>query len=186
MAQLGSLFWQKKFWNSPKYAQVLVVACQLWQNLNIFIVTKLLKKKIGRKLKKLNMWQLKNSNCDITKMVRTHSQIVIKLKKFKLWQNWNTLIVTKPKLKLWQNKKSNWDKTEQLKLWQNSKNQIVKNKTSTAWIVTKPKLWDNSNCDKTQIESKLQLKLRQDSKTQIVPKLKHLNCDKTNNSSCEK
>ena len=44
-------------------------------------------------------------------------------------------------------------------------------------IVTKLKLWQNSNCDKTQNVTKL--KLWPSSKTQIVTKLKKSNCDKT-------
>ena len=58
-----------------------------------------------------------------------------------------------------------------LKLWQNSN-------CDKTQIVTKLKLWQNSNCDKTQIvkNSKTQnvrkkLKLWQNSKTQIVTKL---------------
>ena len=57
--------------------------------------------------------------------------------------------------------------------------------------MTKLKMWQNSNCDKTQILIKLKirqnsncdrttkLKFLQNSKTQFVTKLKNSNCDKT-------
>ena len=38
---------------------------------------------------------------------------------------------------------------------------------------------NKSNCDKTQILTKLKKKLGQNSKTQIVTELKNSNCDKT-------
>ena len=74
-------------------------------------------------------------------------------------------------------KNSNSDKTQKLKLWQNSKTQI-------GTKLKKIKLWqnlicdNNSNCDKTQIVTKL--------KTQILTKLKNSICDKTLNSNCGK
>ena len=74
-----------------------------------------------------------------------------------------TQIVTK--LKLWQN--LNCDKTQIVtkhKLWQKSKGEDKKNQ--------KLEIYQNSNCDKTQ-----ELKSWQNSKFQIVTKLKNSNCD---------
>ena len=124
---------------------------------------------------KLKLWQNQNSD---------------KTMKFKLWQNLKTVGVTTfhfnsivTKLKY-----SNYDKkSRNIKWWQNLQKKI---------LFTKPK---NSNSDKTQ------LKVWQNSKSQIVtqlkkqhnPKLKYhktqaetviklkkSNCDKTLNSNC--
>ena len=76
-----------------------------------------LKKSNGDKTQ-LKLWQnTKNSNCDKTQIV-TKLKIERKkistqnVKRFKLWQNLRTQILTKLK-------NSNYDKTQKLKLWQN-------------------------------------------------------------------
>ena len=121
------------------------------------------------------MTKLKNSNGDKTKKKSNcdknqklllwqnlkKTNVVTKLK---LWQNSNcdkTPIVTK--LKMWQN--SNCDKTQKSKIVHLLKTQIVMKlktqivmklensnceKNSKAQNVTKLKLWQNSNCDRTQ------------------------------------
>ena len=97
------------------------------------------------------MIKLRNSNCDIKK-------------------NSNCDETQKPKMKL---KNSNGDKTQKFKWWQNSKTKIVKklnnsncDKTLKTQVVTKLKLWQNPNWDKTQV-------------LHIVIKLNYSNCDKT-------
>ena len=82
-----------------------------WLKLKTQNVTKLKNTNCDKTKKKL--WQLKNTNCDHSK-----TQIVTKLKKFKLWQNSKFQIVTNPY-------PSNCDKTPKLKLWQNLKINIV-------------------------------------------------------------
>ena len=87
--------------------------------------------------------KLKNSSCDKSQT----NQIVMKLKKLNLWQNSSTQIVMK--LKNWYSEKT-----------QNSKYKKIKKKTQ---IVTKlkktqkHKLVQKSNCDKTQIVTKVKL-----------------------------
>ena len=74
------------------------------------------------KLKKMNpnVTKLKNSKCDKTQ--------ILKIRRFKMWQNSNTQNFTKFKLKVWKNsvnskfKNSKCDKTQKLKMWQKFKN----------------------------------------------------------------
>ena len=75
--------------------------------------------------------------------------------------------------KLWKKNSNCGEKTQTLKLWQKSKNQIVTQ-------------LENSNCDKTQIMTKLKnqmvTKLKKNqivSGKKIVTKLKNSNCVKT-------
>ena len=157
---------------------------------------------------KPKLWQIvikiKNSNCDKTKKKsnfdktkknlncdKTQSE---KHKKLKLGPNSETEIVTNLK-------NSKCDKTQKLKWWpyQNCKKKKVKNshcdktffsfttflsheivflKKSKNQIVTTLK---NSNCVKTQ-----KLKLRQNSKTQVVTKVKNQILTKIKNSNCDK
>ena len=75
-----------------------------------------------------------------------------------MWQNSKTQIVRK-KLKWWQN--SNFDKSQ---------------------VVTKPKLWHNSHCEKKKnlkILNVTKHQLWQNSRTQIMTKIKNSNYDKT-------
>ena len=79
------------------------------------------------------MAKLKNLKCD-------------KTQKNKLWQNLKTQIVTNLKY-------SNCDKSQILKSWQNFLFLFLQNSNTqivTTEIVTIIKLWQNSNCDKTQ------------------------------------
>ena len=106
--------------------------------------------------------------------------LTLKTQKIKLW--WNSKIQIVIKLK-----NSNGDKTPKLKLWKNPETQIVtKQKKITCdltQIVTKLKLGQNSNFDKTQIVIKLKtkkkIKLWQNSKTKFLTKLKNSISDKT-------
>ena len=108
------------------------------------------------------------------------TQIVTKLKQIKLWQNWKT--------KMWQKSKAQIVTSQKLKLGHNSETLIVTVFTvvtvvtffSFFWNCDKTqklKLWpklNKSNCDKTQKD-----KLWQNSKTQILTKIKNSICDKT-------
>ena len=102
-------------------------------------------------------------------MENSKSQIVTKTQKLLLWQKSEFPIVMK-------HKNTNCDKTQKLKLWQNSKTKIVtilrsdscdnndsndssdssedKNIPSHLFPI---KLCHNSNCDKTQIVTKLKI-----------------------------
>ena len=96
------------------------------------------------------------------------------------------------RIKLWN--------TQQLKLRQNSKIYKTQNKIKLnsncdqtlkksfcdkAQILTKLKLWQISNCDKTKNVKTKKLNLKFD-KIQVVTKLHNLNCDTTQNSNCDK
>ena len=106
---------------------------------------------------------------------------MIKLKKIWLCRNSKIWIMMKLK-------NSNYDKTQNHKLWWNSK-------TVNCDETQKLKLWLNSNCDKIYYSNCEKLKLKRlkfwwnsitqsvmklkNSKTQIVMKLKYLNCEET-------
>ena len=87
------------------------------------------------------------------------TQIVMKLKNSNGEETKNLICEETQKLKLWQDSNSNGYHTQKLKLGQNSKNSNC-DKTQ---IVTKLKLWQNSNCDNIK----------------IVTKLENTNCNKT-------
>ena len=143
-------------------------------------------------IQKVQLWW--NSNSQIVKKKNSKTQIVPKLKKSNYCQTqkllwWNQNFDELQKLNLWwysktqmvtKLKKSNCDisKKKTLKMWQKSKTQIVTqlkfwpntNCDTTKNVMKKTqlfKMWQNSNCDTTQ-----ELKLGQNSKTQMVTKLK--------------
>ena len=89
------------------------------------------------------------------KILTQKNQIVIKIKEIKLGQNSKIKWWQKCNLKLLQN--SNYGKAKKLKLWQLK--QLKCWQKSKILIVTKQKFWENS-------------------KTQIVSRLKKSNCEK--------
>ena len=106
---------------------------------------------------------IKTSNCDWTQNLiffNLKTPIVI---------NSKTQMVTKLK-------NSNGDKTPKVKWWQNSKSQIV-TKLKKTQVVTKLKLWENSNCDNSncyKTQNVTTLEVWANSKNQIVTKLKKM------------
>ena len=123
------------------------------------------------------MTKLKNSKFD-------------KTPKLKLWQNATTQIVTNSKTKIVKKKslKKLWQNSNFVtkvfflffssKLWQLKKSNCERKKNlNSSYDKTQLKIWQNS---KTQIVTKKQKhKLRQNSKSRIVTKLKNSNCEQT-------